>query len=39
MSDLFKPKWVVNSTFRTSINDKKQKKEEEEDKGRMKKYL
>ena len=38
MSDLFKPKWAVNSTFRTSINNKKQKKEEE-DKGRMKKYL
>ena len=38
MSGAFKPKWVVNSRQRTGINGKRQKKEEE-DKGRIKKYL
>ena len=32
-------RWAVNSKHRTDINGKKEKKKEEEDNGKIKKYL
>ena len=38
VSDSFKPKWTVNSRHKTYINGRKENKEEE-DKGKIEKYL
>jgi hypothetical protein len=38
VSDSFKTKWAVNSKHKTCINGRKEKKEEE-DKGKIEKYL